>query len=672
MKKIIFILMIAAFVLPAYSQKGRPKVGVVLSGGGAKGVAHISCLRAIEEAGLPIDIICGTSMGALVGGLYSIGWSCDELDSLVRSQEWSFLLTDRANPEVLDIDTRRFQSTYTLWYAFSSGKQRTNDRAGLIRGVNLDRLFDKVLEGYQDSIDFNHLPIPFACVATDIVTNTEVDFHSGYLKEAMRASMSIPGVFTPVRKGDQLLVDGGLRNNYPADVARKMGADIIIGVILPDDTLTADDIKTPLDLFTQILDINTLNKYSDNVEMSDVVMHINVKGYSAASFTKSAIDTLLRRGAEEAARHHDELVALHDRVKAHRRHWPTHQLRKIPEESGNILTQQLSPIQPLLYNAVAGVAFRFDNEESGALQIGVRVPFKWKVPQEVSSQLRLGKRMEFQVEHHLYPRGVTSPSLSYTYNRNDVDVFEKNVRTLNIKYNQHHVALMPLNSSFRKYKIRMGLMFDYLDFYDPALSSYSTAVVLDNERLFSYYLESYLNSENDPYTPTSGIHFLASYTYRSDNFISYHGGQGISEALVLWRNHITPGTSFTITPSLSARLLFSEDEYPIIFGNTLGCQQIYENTIIFPGIKSIHYVNPYFLALGLDFQLRIAKNRYIIAHTAAARHVKELDEALDWPNLYGFSLGYCYSSFLGPISLDIGYSTLAPGLNFFLSIGQNF
>ena len=170
MKKIIFILMIAAFVLPAYSQKGRPKVGVVLSGGGAKGVAHISCLRAIEEAGLPIDIICGTSMGALVGGLYSIGWSCDELDSLVRSQEWSFLLTDRANPEVLDIDTRRFQSTYTLWYAFSSGKQRTNDRAGLIRGVNLDRLFDKVLEGYQDSIDFNHLPIPFACVATDIVT----------------------------------------------------------------------------------------------------------------------------------------------------------------------------------------------------------------------------------------------------------------------------------------------------------------------------------------------------------------------------------------------------------------------------------------------------------------------------------------------------------------------
>ena len=311
---LIIILLLAPCSLQA--QKGRPKVAVVLSGGGAKGVAHISALRAIEQAGIPIDIITGTSMGSLIGGLYAVGWSCDELDSLVRNQEWSFLLTDRARPEALDIDTRRLQSIYPLWHSFVLNGTK-NEGAGVIRGINLDRLFDRLLDGYLDSISFDSLPIPFACVATDVVTNTEIDFRSGYLKQAMRASMSIPGVFSPVRIGNRLLVDGGLRNNYPADIARQMGADIIIGVTVQGDTLTADDITGPLGLFMQIIDINCKNKYNDNIALSDLVMSVDVSGYSAASFTNAAIDTLLRRGAEEAARHRDG-----ESQRPHSRHLP--------------------------------------------------------------------------------------------------------------------------------------------------------------------------------------------------------------------------------------------------------------------------------------------------------------------------------------------------------------
>ena len=248
MKKVLFIILlflplwVAAQTTPPTGTSHRPKVAVVLSGGGAKGVAHISCLRAIEEAGLPIDMICGTSMGALIGGLYAIGWTTDELDSLVRHQDWSYILSDRVPAEELDMEARRLLNTYPLWHAFTLGSKR-NEGAGFIRGVNLDRLFSSLLEGYLDSLDFNTLPIPFACVATDIITNTEIDFHNGYLKEALRASMSIPGVFSPVRKGNMLLVDGGMRNNFPTDLAREMGADIIIGVAVLDDTLTANDIK---------------------------------------------------------------------------------------------------------------------------------------------------------------------------------------------------------------------------------------------------------------------------------------------------------------------------------------------------------------------------------------------------------------------------------------------
>lgn len=378
MKKVLFILLlflplwVAAQTAPPTGTSHRPKVAVVLSGGGAKGVAHISCLRAIEEAGLPIDMICGTSMGALIGGLYAIGWTTDELDSLVRHQDWSYILSDRVPAEELDMEARRLLNTYPLWHAFTFGSER-NEGAGFIRGVNLDRLFSGLLEGYLDSLDFNTLPIPFACVATDIITNTEIDFHRGYLKEALRASMSIPGVFSPVRKGEMLLVDGGMRNNFPTDLAREMGADIIIGVAVLDDTLTADDIKGPGDLVMQIIDLSTKNKLHENLAMSDILMRVDVRGYTAASFTGAAIDTLLRRGAEAATVHRDELLALRNNLERDGGKWsrerPRRKQPKFQVQGSRFKVQGFkltapNPILLVFFCAMAQAASVVTNENS--------------------------------------------------------------------------------------------------------------------------------------------------------------------------------------------------------------------------------------------------------------------------------------------------------------------
>ena len=684
MKHLLLIIsLLTLTIVPTHAQtegnnaSARPKVAVVLSGGGAKGVAHISALRAIEEAGLPIDIITGTSMGSLIGGLYAVGWSTDELDSLVRSQDWPFLLSDRVNPESVDIDTRRLQNTYALWHAFTSGKGNRNSGAGFIRGTNLDHLFDRLLEGYLDSIDFNTLPIPFACVATDVITNTEVDFHSGYLKQAMRASMSIPGVFSPVRMGDRLLVDGGLRNNYPADIARQMGADIIIGVTVQGDTLVADDVTGPIELLMQVIDINCKNKYNDNIAMSDIVMHVDVSGYSAASFTAAAIDTLLRRGAEEAARHRDELLALRDNIAAKRARWDSRRSSTPtsvdPKEAKSSYKLTAQPT-PLLYNPVVGVAFRFDNEETGALQIGARFPFQWGIPMEVNGHLRLGKRIQFHVEQFLYPRGITSPSLSYTFFRNDIDIYSDGIRTYNSKYNQHRLSLMPINSRFRKYKLRAGILFDYFDFYDPILSAGGPAIVVDDSRFFSYHFESIFYTENDYYTPTRGIFFTASYTYRTDNLFTYLGKPGISEVRTIWRNSFSFTDRFTLSPCLIGRLVFSEEDTPLPFANAIGSyQSIVDQQLAFPGVHSLTYVDPLFVAAQLRLQFNIHKNQYVILRAAIARESQDFEELLQIePNIYGFSLGYCYNSFLGPISADLGYSTLAPSLNFYLNIGHYF
>lgn len=684
MKKVLFIILlflplwVAAQTAPPTGTSHRPKVAVVLSGGGAKGVAHISCLRAIEEAGLPIDMICGTSMGALIGGLYAIGWTTDELDSLVRHQDWSYILSDRVPAEELDMEARRLLNTYPLWHAFTLGSKR-NEGAGFIRGVNLDRLFSSLLEGYLDSLDFNTLPIPFACVATDIITNTEIDFHNGYLKEALRASMSIPGVFSPVRKGNMLLVDGGMRNNFPTDLAREMGADIIIGVAVLDDTLTANDIKGPGDLVMQIIDLSTKNKLHENLTMSDILMRVDVRGYSAASFTSAAIDTLLRRGADEASLHRDELLALRINLEKNGGQWTRERPRRkrpIKEKEGKEF--KLTAPNPILLSPLAGVAFRFDNEETGVLQIGARLPFTWHLPMETGVRIRLGKRMQFNINHQLYPHGFSSPTLNYNYNRNDIDIYAGGIRTYNIKYSQHTFRFSPLNSLFRQYKISAGLRYDYYD-YDPVLSAHNTTIDPKDQQFISYFFESVLNTEDDWYYPTKGTQFLVGIAYHTDNFISYHGLSGVPEASIFWRVNIHPASRFTIQPAIFSRLVFG-DQMPLAYINTLGTRQkIVEQQIEFPGVHSLVQVERYIVGLQLNFQYFLAEKRYILLHSAAARHEGDLknyiNREIDLTSaeyIYGISLGYAYDSFLGPIEASIGYSSLAPGLNFYLNVGHNF
>ena len=232
MKKIVCLILAVLVALPFFSAE-RKKVAVVLSGGGAKGTAHIGALKVIERAGIPIDIVTGTSMGSLVGGLYAIGYNSEALDTLVRGLDWTYLLSDRENMSRQNIIDRKRQNTYIISHGLTIGK-RNNNEGGIIKGRNISMLLEKLCMGYADSLDFNKLPIPFACVATNIVDNSEVDIHSGRLPQALRASMAIPAFFSPVRMGNMVLVDGGMTNNYPVDLARAMGADVVIGVTVQD------------------------------------------------------------------------------------------------------------------------------------------------------------------------------------------------------------------------------------------------------------------------------------------------------------------------------------------------------------------------------------------------------------------------------------------------------
>lgn len=324
---LIFLLLLAVISTPAQNktnQPRRPKVGVVLGGGGAKGASHIGALKYIEEMGIPVDYVAGTSMGSIIGGLYAMGYSPDELTKLISQLNWAEYIGNKINRPVMSEEVKARNSTLLFNVPFSLESLFSDPNStfisqlpsAFVNNSSLVNLFNDLCVGYQEEMDFNDMPIPFACVATNVVTGEEVVLRSGSVPTAMRASMAIPGVFSPVEINDMVLVDGGLVNNFPADVLREMGADIIIGIeITKEKKLTHKDVQSLPQLLGQLVTNSTSGKRKENREMCDIRIVPDVSGFGMLSFTPSAIETLVERGYNKAAEFHDQLEAIKHRIE---------------------------------------------------------------------------------------------------------------------------------------------------------------------------------------------------------------------------------------------------------------------------------------------------------------------------------------------------------------------
>ena len=318
--------------MPAWAQSNntinppRLKVGVVLGGGGAKGASHIGVLKYIEELGIPVDYVAGTSMGSIIGGFYALGYSPDELTQLISGMDWSEYIGNKIDRPFMSEEARQRNSTLLLQVPFSHESLLDHDPnstfisqlpSAYVNNSSLINLFNDLCVGYQEEMDFNNLPIPFACVATDMITGNEVVIRSGSVPTAMRASMAIPGVFSPVMMGDKVLVDGGLVNNFPADVLREMGANIILGVeVTSAKGITANDLKSLPQVFARLVTNTTSAKRVENRAMCDVHIIPDISGYGMLSFTPEAIDTLVGRGYKRASEFHDQLIGIKQAVDA--------------------------------------------------------------------------------------------------------------------------------------------------------------------------------------------------------------------------------------------------------------------------------------------------------------------------------------------------------------------
>ena len=331
MKKLYLLLALlsATLFLQAQTDTIRPprlKVGVVLGGGGAKGAAHIGVLKYMEEMGIPVDYVAGTSMGSIIGGFYAMGYTPDELAKLIANMNWSEYIGNSIDRSLMSEEARQRSSAFLLQVPFSLESLFNSDPddsflsqlpSAYVNNASLVNLFNNLSVGYQEEMDFNDMPIPFACVATDLASGEEVVLRSGSAPTAMRASMAIPGVFSPVTIGDRVLVDGGLANNFPADVLREMGADIIIGVeIVSAKDITAKDLQSLPQVLGQLVSNSTSSKRKENREMCDVYIVPDVTGYGMLSFTPEAIDTLVGRGYKIANQFQEQLQGIKDAIDA--------------------------------------------------------------------------------------------------------------------------------------------------------------------------------------------------------------------------------------------------------------------------------------------------------------------------------------------------------------------
>ena len=769
MKKFLLIVVMAALVCGAMSAQtdstalNRKRVAVVLSGGGAKGMAHIGVLKVLEKAGIPVDIITGTSMGSIIGGLYAIGYNANSLDSMVRVQDWGYVITDKEDLRNQSISDRRKQNTYLFSTGLTIGKPDVN-AGGIISGKNLAELFQQLCVGFTDSLDFNSdLPIPFACVATDIIDNSEVVFHSGRLPQAMRASMAIPAAFSPVRTGNKVLVDGGLKNNYPADIARQMGAEIIIGVTLQAPPKTAEELGGTMSILNQIIDVNCKNKLDDNLAITDLHVAVDTKGYGPASFSPAAVDTLIRRGEETAMRHWDDIIALKKRIglKENDSIKVLHPLRpEVMTEKHRVLNYTFENMTPqderflrqkfhlkdmetllnsndsidalfeqqlttsmrvdLFYQTAechlvpvklpkpvirdlnhfhqvdsvwkesdgvrvilsAGerksvqlhAGARFDSEEYATVQLGLDIPLKSSTPINTDITLRLGKRMMARGEITIHPRSFTRPALSYTFRRNDIDVYFNGDLGYNIRYNQFQAEFMPINLDLRHFNLEMGLRWDFLHYRNKLNSEIAKQVTLTNEHFYSYRARLKYNSENDWYFPTRGSRFNAEYAYLTDNFAKLDGKAGMSDVSADWRRSFPMGSRFALQPMLYGRLLFGS-VVPYVYGNAMGGDwfgHYVEKQLPFAGIGNMEYVADQFVAAQLQAQQRIGGSGYMVFRVAAAQQSDCVKALLDHHTLLGAQGGYFYNTMLGPVGAIIGYSNHTKKPYFFLNLGFQF
>ncbi|MDR7372665.1 patatin-like phospholipase family protein [Flavobacterium aquidurense] len=309
---VLIVLILFAYPQKSFAQEQkkdsikRPKIGLVLSGGGAKGFAHIGVLKVLEEAGIKIDYIGGTSMGAVIGGLYASGYNASQIDSIFKQTNFDELINDYIPRASKNFYGKKNDELYAVVLPFSNF--RIGIPEALSKGMYNYNLLSSLTRNVRHIRDFNKLPTPFLCIATNIETGEEVLLNKGSLVQAMVASSAFPSLFTPVEIDGNLLVDGGVVNNYPIKEVRDLGADIIIGVDVQDDLMKRKNLKNATRILVQITNLQSIDKMKSKIKDTDIYVKPDIRDFGVISFDRG--EEIIRKGEEATFAVYEKLKTL--------------------------------------------------------------------------------------------------------------------------------------------------------------------------------------------------------------------------------------------------------------------------------------------------------------------------------------------------------------------------
>lgn len=744
-----------------HKNQHRPTVALVLGGGGAKGAAHIGAIKRIEELGIPVDMVLGTSIGGLVGGLYSLGYSGDYLDSLIRSVDWELTLSDNIPRDRISRSQLKYKETCVVSLPFyykgdldknlrlrdmlassslaSYGSEFKNNflrglPSGFIKGQNIYNIFDSATAGYADSLDFFSLPIPFVCVAADMNSGNAKIWHDGDLATAMRSTMAIPGLFTPVRTGDMVLLDGGMFNNFPVDVALRMGADIVVGVDISDENHDFYSLKNLMDILWRGLDIFSNDDYDLHPELLDIRIKPDLHEFNMLSFNTEAIATMLDRGSK-AALNADlrlkEVKRLTGGGGTRYQGPPARDVNVEPLEISGIDLEGVDPadtaiVRSLLTIHPGDMVTRQDIERetgkilgTGAYELvtyrltGRDEPYRLKIICQQGPVHHFGVGLRMDTEE------ITSVLLDIGWNVHDLSghVLESTIKVSESPFIEGKYSFRPrkgpsanvtsslkvvnrnqanfiggqfsLNTiDFRQeaflawerrnaWTYRIGVSNDYY-FYgslvaEEALVPYSNRS--QSNDFVSAWTDFSLDTFNDGFFPTAGWQIYGGYSFNTGGLVTrskpFHAIQMNAKSA------LSPLQWLTFIPRMDVRVLLGED-IPMPYINLLGGQirgRYLDQQIPFTGI---HYATPTLpaLALGsLDIRFNPLKNQFFTLTGGGgitAPDILSFVEKEKAVPFWGLGLEYGLSTPVGPIKVNVNWSSVTRKAGIYASLGFDF
>ncbi len=694
----------------------RPKIGLVLSGGGAKGFAHIGVLKVLEEAGIKIDYIGGTSMGSVIGGLYASGYNASQIDSIFKRTNFDELINDYIPRSSKNFYGKKNDELYAIVLPFSNFKIGIPE--ALSKGMYNYNLLSSLTRNVRHVRDFNKLPTPFLCIGTNIETGEEVLLNKGNLVQAMMASAAFPSLFTPVEIDGNLLVDGGVVNNYPIKEVRNLGADIIIGVDVQDDLLNRKNLKNATRILVQITNLQSIEKMKSKVKDTDIYIKPDIRDYGVISFDKG--EEIIRKGEEASFAVYEKLKSLvnednfykkpklkiasdtlkiakinSDNLENYTKEYIRGKLRFKPESTityadlktgiNNLnATQNFSTIsyclEPngesddldlVLKENPTQTYLKLGLHYDGLYKSGILLNLTHKktfLKNDVTSMdIILGDNFRYDFNYYV----ENGFNISFGF-RSRLNQFNRNVTTnistltaQNPNVNLINVDFMDLSNQayfqtifVQKFLMGGGLEYKYLKISSPTLANIDN--VIDKSSYLSAFAYLKYDSFDDKYYPNSGLYFSTDLqTYlTSSNYTNLFKPFSMAKAEVSYVNTIFKKLTFKI--DADAGLTFGNDSVPFfdyILGG-YGYNKI-NNFNYFYGYDFLSIAGNSFIKTGITLDYEIFKKNHVNLSANYANLGDDIFSTVDWismPKYSGYAVGYGLETIIGPIEIKQSWS----------------